>query len=74
MTRQEDLENVANREKQMPRNFITRDGFGVTDKALEYLSPLIAGEAYPSYRKGMPVYVRLKNTAVPRKLKNRFDI
>ena len=68
------LEDVANREKKMPRNFITRDGFGVTEPALEYLRPLIAGEAYPEYHKGMPVYVRLKNNAVPRKLKTRYKI
>ena len=58
----------------MPRNFISRDGFGVTAAALAYLSPLIAGEAYPEYRNGMPIYVRLKNTPVPRKLKTRFSI
>ena len=68
------LEDVANREKKMPRNFISRDGFGVTAAALAYLSPLIAGEAYPEYRNGMPIYVRLKNTPVPRKLKTRFSI
>ncbi|MEM8562951.1 MAG: 6-phosphofructokinase [Pseudomonadota bacterium] len=68
------LEKVANREKKMPRNFISRDGFGITEKAVEYLQPLIAGEAYPSYRKGLPVYVRLKNTPVPRKLKRRFKV
>ena len=68
------LEDVANREKKMPRNYITRDGFGITPEALAYLSPLIAGEAYPDYRHGMPVYVRLKNTPVPRKLKKRFRV
>jgi 6-phosphofructokinase 1 len=68
------LEDIANVEKKMPRNYITRDGFGVTDEAIAYLSPLIAGEAYPNYRNGMPVYVRLKNTPVPRKLKKRFKV
>ena len=68
------LEKVANREKKMPRNFITRDGFGITAQAREYLAPLIAGEAYPSYRNGLPQYTRLKNTPVPRKLRARFDI
>jgi 6-phosphofructokinase 1 len=68
------LEDVANVEKKMPRNYITRDGFGVTAAALDYLSPLIAGEAYPNYRNGMPVYVQLKNTPVPRKLKKRYKV
>ena len=65
---------VANREKKMPRSFITRDGFGITPAAREYLAPLIEGEAYPDYRNGLPVYARLKNEPVPRKLKKRFAI
>tara|TARA_R110002110_G_scaffold362241_1_gene571967 strand:+ start:24149 stop:25411 length:1263 start_codon:yes stop_codon:yes gene_type:complete len=68
------LEEVANREKKMPRNFITRDGFGITQAAHDYLSPLVQGESYPQYRKGMPRYTRLKNVAVPRKLKQRFKV
>jgi 6-phosphofructokinase 1 len=68
------LEDVANREKKMPRHYISRDGFGITPEARDYLAPLIAGEAYPQYRNGMPVYVRLKNTPVPRKLKRRFKV
>ena len=62
------LDEVANREKFMPRNFITRDGFHITDACRRYLAPLIAGEDYPPYKNGLPQYVRLKNTAVPKKL------
>ena len=47
---------------------------GITDAAREYLAPLIAGEAYPDYRGGLPSYVRLKNTPVPRKLRKRFRV
>lgn len=68
------LANVANVEKMMPRNYITRDGFGITDAAREYLAPLISGEAYPAYRNGMPRYVRLKNVVVPRKVTRRFRV
>ncbi|MFK7828524.1 MAG: 6-phosphofructokinase [Congregibacter sp.] len=68
------LLNVANVEKKMPRDFISRDGFAITDKAREYLLPLIAGEAYPSYRNGLPRYVKLKNMPVPRKLRKRFRV
>ena len=68
------LQDVANVEKKMPRNYITRDGFGITEAAREYLAPLVAGEAYPPYRHGLPQYVRLKNVAVPRKLKKRFEV
>ncbi|MFT4613055.1 MAG: 6-phosphofructokinase [Bacteroidia bacterium] len=68
------LDKVANVEKMMPRNYITRDGFGITAAARDYFEPLIIGEAYPEYRNGMPKYVTLKNELVPRKLKKRFKI
>ncbi len=68
------LDQVANREKKMPRNYITRDGFGITEAAREYLAPLIVGEAYPEYRNGLPRYVRLKNIAVEKKLKATFKL
>ena len=68
------LQKVANVEKMMPRSYITRDGFGITASAREYLAPLIAGEAYPEYRAGLPRYVQLKNVPVPRKLRKRFRV
>ena len=63
------LSKVANVEKFMPRNFITPDGFGITEKCRTYLSPLIKGEDYPTYKDGLPQYVQLKNVAVAKKLK-----
>ena len=68
------LHKVANREKMMPRRYISRDGFGITGAARAYLEPLIVGEAYPNYRNGMPQYVRLKNLSVPRKLDTDFEV
>ncbi len=62
------LGKVANVEKMMPRSFISNDGFGITARAREYLSPLIQGEDYPPYRDGLPQYVRLKNQLVRKKL------
>jgi len=63
------LAKVANVEKMMPKNFITSDGFGITDKCREYLAPLMKGEDYPPYRPdGLPKYVTLKNAAVAKKL------
>lgn len=69
-----ELAKVANVEKMMPRNFITRDGFGITGPAREYLAPLIQGEDYPPYKNGTPRYVRLENTLVAKKLKTGFSI
>jgi ATP-dependent phosphofructokinase / diphosphate-dependent phosphofructokinase len=63
------LTQVANHEKKMPRDFITADGFHITQKCRNYLQPLIAGEAYPPYEDGLPKYVVLKNVAVKKKLK-----
>lgn len=63
------LSKVANVEKFMPRNFITPDGFGITEKCRAYLSPLIKGEDYPTFKDGLPQYVQLKNVAVAKKLK-----
>lgn len=62
------LADVANVEKPMPRDFITEDGFGITQKARDYFSPLISGEDYPPYKNGLPHYARLKNVLVPQKL------
>jgi 6-phosphofructokinase 1 len=69
-----DLKDVANAEKKMPRDFITEDGFHITAKCRQYLEPLVVGEDNPPYRGGLPVYVRLKNVAVPKKLKTEFQI
>ena len=62
------LSEVANVEKMMPDDFITPDGFGITDACRDYLLPLIQGEDYPPYLNGLPDYVTLKNVAVARRL------
>ncbi len=62
------LSKVANVEKTLPRNFITRDGFGITAKAREYLAPLIAGEDYPRFRDGLPEYVTIEHTLIKKRL------
>ena len=68
------LAKVANVEKMLPRDFITRDGYGITAKARAYLGPLIRGEDPPPFRDGLPQYVRLKNVAVPKKLAVDFKV
>jgi 6-phosphofructokinase 1 len=62
------LSKVANKEKQLPKSYIRRDGFGITPKCRAYLEPLIAGEDYPPFKNGLPQYVRLENKAVKKKL------
>ncbi len=69
------LKRVANREKMMPRNFISPNGFSITARCRRYLEPLIRGEDYPAYDKnGLPRYVRLKNVAVRKKLAEPFSV
>ncbi|MDP1574631.1 MAG: 6-phosphofructokinase [Coxiellaceae bacterium] len=58
------LADVANIEAKMPRDFISQNGFGITEKCREHLLPLIQGESYPEYKDGLPVYAKLKNTLV----------
>lgn len=68
------LARVANREKMVPKKYISRDGFGITPSARKYLSPLIRGEDYPPYRNGLPKLVPLKLKLAPRKLNTGFEI
>ena len=42
------LADIANVEKMMPRDYISEDGFGISDAGREYLQPLIQGEDYPT--------------------------
>ncbi len=63
------LSKVANVEKKLPREFISQDGYGITDACREYLLPLIAGEAYPPYENGLPQYIQLPLQTIAKKLK-----
>lgn len=64
-----DLKRIANREKQVPKKYISRNGFGITPSARAYLEPLIRGEAYPSYgRDGLPRFLRPELSLIDSKL------
>ncbi len=67
------LADIANVEKMMPREYISEDGFGISQAGRDYLLPLIQGEDYPPYKNGMPDYVTLKNQITAKKLEN-FEI
>ena len=64
------LTKIANIEKKLPKNFITRDGFGITATARRYFEPLIRGEDTPPYdaTTGLPNYVQLKRVLARKKL------
>ena len=63
------LSRVANVEKKLPKKFISKDGFGVTEACKNHLRPLIQGEAYPPYKDGVIETASLKNRLVKKKLK-----
>ena len=64
------LTRIANIEKKLPPNYISRDGFGITAAARGYFEPLIRGEDTPPYdaASGLPKYAKLKLSLVKRKL------
>jgi 6-phosphofructokinase 1 len=69
------LEKIANVEKMMPRDYISKDGFGISDKGRAYLEPLIQGEDYPPYGKnGLPQFTTLKKVLVEKKIKKTFKV
>lgn len=68
------LADVANVEKMMPREFISADGFSITDACRRYLGPLIQGEDYPPYADGLPAYVELENRPLAKRLNVAFTV
>lgn len=62
------LKDVANVEQKMPQDYISADGFFITEKCRTYMAPLIAGEDYPPFVNGIPNYVRLKKHKVEKVL------
>lgn len=68
------LSRIANKEKMLPRRYITKDGFGITAAGRRYLEPLIRGEDYPPYVNGLPKYVTLKNAPVKPKSGTKFVV
>ena len=63
------LDRVANQEKPMPQSFISENGFGITQKARDYLLPLINGEDYPPFKNGIPAYSALQNKLITKRCK-----
>ena len=68
------LGRIANKEKMVPRRYITKDGFGITEAGRRYLEPLIKGEDYPPYVNGLPKVAKLRNVSVKPKLGTKFVV
>lgn len=68
------LDQVANVEKKMPREYISDDGYHITEACRRYLQPLIQGEPYPPYVGGLPDYARFNHRYADRKTGRDFTI
>ena len=68
------LGRIANKEKMLPRRYITKDGFGITEACRRYLEPLIKGEDYPPYINGLPKVAKLKKRPVKPLLGTKFVV
>ena len=58
------LNKVANVEKTLPKGYISKDGFTISSKGIDYLTPLIQGEPPLEFKNGIPVVAKLKNVLV----------
>lgn len=54
------LELAANTEKQVPKEWITADGTGLTQDFVDYALPLIQGDAKAPLVDGLPKFAKLK--------------
>ena len=64
------LSKIANLEKKLPKSFISKNGMNVTQKAIDYLMPLIQGESHPPYKNGIPHVKEFKLIKAKKKLPN----
>ncbi|MDP4110259.1 MAG: 6-phosphofructokinase, partial [Bacillota bacterium] len=55
-----DLKDVANTEKKVPREWINEAGNGLNKQFIDYVLPLIQGEASPPRENGVPHFAKLK--------------
>lgn len=63
-----ELDKVAGKERMLPDEFLSPDGYGISAACRRYMQPLIEGEDYPPYHDGLPAYVRLKCALLPKRL------
>ena len=68
------LSEIANVEKMMPRDYITEDGMNITNKARNYLAPLIQGEDFGEFKNGLPVHAKLEKIMAEKKLSEAFTV
>ena len=65
------LEDIANVEHFLPKDWIAADGFGVNEKFIEYAAPLITGQTKVPEVNGLPGYAILAKHKLAKKLPPR---
>ncbi len=69
-----DLSDVANGEKKVPAEYINATGNGVTKAMLDYVRPLVQGQAPITIGDdGLPVFMRFKRKPLKKKLPSYMD-
>ena len=61
------LSTVANTEKKIPREWINKEGTGLTQAFIDYALPLIQGESTPPMEDGLPRFAKLKKVPAGKK-------
>lgn len=67
----QDLNDIANEVKLIPRDWLSEDGFMPNEKFIEYCRPLIEGEPKLAYEGGLPKYTVLEKVRVDKVLPPR---
>jgi len=57
-----ELKMVCNAVKEVPKDFINRDGFSINKKMIDYVSPLIVGEINNFDKNGLLKYIDIKKS------------
>ena len=52
-----DIHSIANVERTVPLEWVTKDGCGMTEEFEAYARPLIMGELVPIYENGTPKHL-----------------
>jgi len=66
------LEQVANVEHLVPRDWISPDGFMPNEKFIEYVRPLVQGEVKLPFEDGLPRYATLQKVRIAKQLPPRI--
>lgn len=65
-----DLDDVANKEKPIPREWINEAGNNVEQQVIDYITPMVMGEVKLRMENGIPRYCKLNKKTIDKKLES----